>query len=216
MINHITFGGQKYNFLQNQTGLPCAYCGGNIVSEKDMKLLRRCLEGKKGIEIAQILTPYLGFFADVENEPIYELVNLAKNPRYSNVSLKNLALHLKKRGVYSTDTNQLIHNLFEPVLYSVEHTVPRSEGGKNSYSNYLPMHRICNSSRSSDSYQKVFIENPKFVENINKALHEITSRILSDRAGLTHYGINLPEDYAVRVAESIASQGIPRELIILA
>ena len=214
-MNNISFNG-RYNFLQNQTGLFCAYCGRVIVSEKDIKLLKRTLLGKKGSEIADILTPYLPFFREVEKEPVYELVKLAKEPRFANLSLKNLALHLSQKGVYSPDDMKLIHNIFDNILYSAEHAIPQSKGGANGCYNYLPMHRGCNTLRGSDSYEKVISQNLSFPANIRKSLDLIDSRIKSDIAGQTHYGMNLPADYKAKVIDAVVSQGVDRSFFAVA
>lgn len=214
-MNSISFNG-RYNFLQDQTGLFCAYCGKTIVSERDIKLLRRSLLGKKGIEVADILRPYLQFFTKAEQEPLQELVTLASEPRFANLSLKNLALHLSQKGVYSADDMKLIHKLFDNVLYSAEHAVPQSKGGVNSCYNYLPMHRGCNTLRGSDSYTRVLEQNPEFPANISKSVDEIDARIKSDMAGQTHYGINLPPDYREKVLENVASQGLGRHFFAVA
>lgn len=215
LLNSVSFNG-RYNFLQDQSGLLCAYCGRVIASEKDTKLLGCALLGKKGVEVADILSPYLPFFREVEKEPIYELVNMAREPRFANLSLKNLALHLSQKGVYSPDDKKLLHKLFDKILYSAEHTIPQSKGGVNSCYNYLPMHRGCNTMRGSDSYTKVTENNPDFPANINKAINEIDSRIKSDMTGQTHYGINLPADYREKVVDAVASQGLDRHFFAVA
>ncbi len=215
LLNNISFNG-RYNFLQNQSGLFCAYCGKKIVSEKDIKFLSRTLLGKKGVEVADALRPYLDCFVKTEREPLQELINLAAEPRFANLSLKNLALHLSKKDVYSADDAKLIHKLFDSALYSAEHAIPQSKGGINSCYNYLPMHRGCNTLRGSDTYTHILELNPQFPANISKAVNEIASRIKTDRAGVTHYGMNLPLDYKEKVIDAVVSQGIDRSFFAVA
>ena len=204
---NISFNG-KLHFLQNQSGLICASCGRKILSEKGLKDVRRVLEGKKGVSLAQILEKYLPFFNAENNKTFVQLLELSKNPSCSQMGIKNLALHLSNKNVYSSDMNILLHNIFDPILYSADHVVPRSRGGANSYYNFIPMHRSCNTQRSSESYSSVLKREPQFLNNLKKALFTIQDRIVSDKAGTTHFGINIPDDYIPRVINSFAQEGV--------
>ena len=97
-MDKISFNG-SYHFLQNQVGLPCALCGRRIISDIELKKLAPLLSFAKGKEVADILTPYLDSFETSAGEPIFELVNLAKEGRFESLSLKNLALHLKSKNI---------------------------------------------------------------------------------------------------------------------
>ena len=215
-MDSISFNG-KLHFLQNQTGLICANCGKHIVSEIDVKLIKRGVEQLKGAELAKFLASYVDCFGQKCNsKALTQLIELAQNPKYVDSGLKNLALHLEDKGIYSPDTNTLLHNIFDSVLYSADHVIPRSKGGVNRYSNFVPMHSSCNTDRSSASYSELLKTEPGLIENLKKSIALIQARIKSDKAGLTRYKINIPEDYSEKITDALVSQGIDRKLFTVA
>jgi len=212
-LNNVSFSG-SYHFLQKQQGLFCAYCGKMILADIELKKIGRMLEGKKGLQVAELLSPYVDRFClSKDVEPLNQLLELAINPKYKDWSFKNLAMLLSKKDVYSPDSKKTLENLLSPIVFSVEHTTPKSKGGLNTYGNYLPMHRSCNSWRSSESYGEILAENPSFVENIKKSLQQIKGRMASKDP---KEKINLSADYFDKVTDSIASQGIDKGLLLTA
>lgn len=186
-----------------------------MVSEKGLKEIRRTIEGKKGINLAEILEKYLPCFSESNAKNYLQLLELAKNPKYSTFTIKNLAMHLENSKVYSPDINKLLHNLFDPVLYSADHVIPQSRGGVNSYYNLVPMHRSCNTQRSSESYGELVQKAPQILTNLKKAIYFIQERILSDKAGKTSYRINIPEDYVSKVINSLIQEGVNKEFMLI-
>lgn len=210
--NAINFSG-KYHFLQKQKNLPCAYCGQPVINEAQLKELQRNLEGKKAPEIAQILEPYIDIFPDGAKGKKFltEVVTYAKCPKYKDWKFKELAMLGTEEKIFDNNYKKTLENIFNSILFSVEHTTPKSENGVNRYFNYLPMHISCNNDRKSKNYAQLVIVNPDFVANIRKSLLEIKNRISSDKLGQTSYGIHLPDDYFSGIKENIDKQGISKE-----
>ncbi len=201
----------NYKFLQNQIGLSCAYCGKLILQPRDVLTLHRTLEGKKGSAVGEILRPYLPLAGGEARGFLSTIINCSNEPKFSNWTFKQLSMLGKEPNIYDANSKITLANLLKSAMFSVEHTVPRSKNGINHYTNYLPMHISCNSNRSADSYASLIEENPNFIENLRKCLLDIKARILSDKAGKTHFKINLPEDYFKGIIDSISSQGLNRK-----
>ncbi|MCR4881912.1 MAG: HNH endonuclease [bacterium] len=205
-MDNISFNG-TLRFLQNQIGLPCACCGRTVLSEKELEALAKKIVPKKGRELANFLTPYTDYFDNpIKREPLDKLIACASDERFANEGLKGLALRFNI--FYENTPLNILRRLFDSILYSADHIVPRSEGGLNRQANYLPMHRACNSDRFSDSYEILAQKKPNFVENIHKALREIYRRIVVDKSGKPKYKINLDESYIENAADPLRQQGI--------
>lgn len=212
-FKNINFTG-RYHFLQNQNGLPCAYCGKLILTNSDIKKLARVLETKKGPEIADVLEPYVDIFQGKGSVFIKEMVEYARLPQYRNWKFKQLSMLGSEPKIYDKDVKKTLENLFDSIKYSIEHTTPKSKNGLNRQTNYLPMHIYCNNNRKSENYAQLSLINPDFVDNIRKSLSEIKYRVESDKAGLTHYKISLPDNYFDEIKENIEKQGLSKELFL--
>lgn len=205
MMNSVSFK-SSYNFLKNQQDLYCACCGNKILSNPELKKISKELVGKKGEDVADKLEPYKDFFTNEEDsEALTQLIDFSRKPEFQNYSFNNIAIHLNKKSIYSNNAEQTLKNLLTPILLSADHINPRSNGGQDSYGNYLPMHISCNSRRSSKSYAEMQIENPDLVKNIKKCLTQIWERMNSKNPKLK---INLPKDYIDKVKENLTAQGI--------
>jgi len=208
--NKINFAGQ-YHFLQKQSGLPCAYCGKTIITNTDIKTIQKSLEGKKGIEIAEILEPYVEIFEGKGKQFITELVHYAKEPKYKDWKFKQLSMLCSEEKIFENDIKKTIENLFHSIKFSVEHTTPKTLDGGNTQTNYLPMHIYCNEQRKHYDYAQMSLLNPDFTNNIRKSLLEIKYRVEKDKLGKPIYNIHLPDNYFVGIKENIAKQGLGEE-----
>ena len=208
--NNLAFG-VKFKFLQNQVGLPCAYCGKPILSQIEFNDVYKALRNKKGKEIIPVLTPFLDRLEGDAQSFLRTVLNCAQESKYSDWSFKKLSMLGQEKKIYTPNDVETLSNILKDIRFSVEHTEPQSLGGLNISSNYVPMHVGCNSKRSSYSYSEMSVQNPKFPENIRACLAELKRRMISDRLGKTHYDIRIQDDYFPKVTDSIVKQGIDRK-----
>lgn len=78
---------------------------------------------------------------------------------------------------HNFDDNKIITSIFNPLISTFEHVVPKSENGANKMKNGLVMHQTCNLHRGTMPYEEFFQYHPEMKKNIQKQVNYIARRI---------------------------------------
>jgi len=205
MISNISFG-HSYHFLNKQTGILCAYCGGTTYKESEIKKLHGKLLPLKGREIAELLRPYLKDYRIRPPKSLIEMIKLAERQDFQDKTFKALSLHLSDTRAYDENSSKTLWNIMNDGIFSVDHVQPRALEGKSEQYNYLPMHRYCNSSRGHRSYGELLAIKPDFIEHLRESLMQLKRLQIANPQCL-------PENYTQTVKSHIIEQGISEELL---
>jgi len=88
---------------------------------------------------------------------------------------------------------------------SLDHIIPRFEGGVNCQSNYLPMHAYCNNARKSVGYTELTQINPKFIDNIRETISAIKQAHEAEK-------LQIVPNYFQNLLANLEKQGISSKM----
>lgn len=205
--NNISFGSSSLKFLKSQNVVKCAWCGQPVLSERKLaSALFNALQVKKGDELAATLDAYfVQFQPERIPNPLLTIYQMAKDPKYREQTFKNLAYHISDKRIDYTNIRATIKNLFADIVMSLDHIIPKFEGGANSQYNYLPMHAFCNNSRKCMPYSEMMNENPAFVDNIRESINLIKEAVKKKK-------LRVVPDYFQHLLENLEHQGLPKSV----
>lgn len=127
----------------------CAYCKSGTPENVCIYIQpQRCSGCKADV--------YVGYLYDIKPQEPYKKNKQGKR-RLSNLPIRT-ALHEKEGGVCHYCRKELTIN-----QVTIDHIIPKSKGGKNSFNNYVCACQKCNSLKSSLDYDffMALIKNPR-------------------------------------------------------
>ncbi|MCM1002985.1 MAG: hypothetical protein NC408_01440 [Candidatus Gastranaerophilales bacterium] len=80
---------------------------------------------------------------------------------------------------HNYDDNKILTSIFNPVMSTFEHVIPRSKDGKDKMKNGLVMHKDCNRFRGNMPYEDFFEYHSDMPRNIQKQINFIARQIIN-------------------------------------